>query len=342
MNALRICVVNALVIGLLAIAMPQPSHAGKLGANIVALFPKDVGEFAYADLKKARSLKWYKPLEDQMLPDRLKEFERFLSSAGVDPNSQVDELAWAIVNQASAPKQESADAKDAPSETGGEQLVGVALGTFNPSATADYYAKQKLHVTKIHGFSLYAFGSGGGTGDLLFFFIDSSTAAFGHRAILEKLIGVRFGEEENLLRNEKLFPLINEANGTGVVWAVLNPHYTRMALSQLAPEMSHFPEAVKLTSNMQALILNFEASSGVDGHFQAICGSVGDANTLAALVQAGFLYRKYQEGQSNPDLAELFDRARVSAKGDRLDLRMSLSDEQMANLIRKNTFAFKL
>jgi hypothetical protein len=335
---------NFLTIALLTgmFAFPQASHAGKLGANVVALFPKDVGEFAYADLKKARQLKWFKPLEDQMLPGRLKEFERFLSSAGVDPNSQVDEIAWAVVNQSGpAPKQQAgADEKD--TSGGGEQLVGVALGTFNPSATADYYAAQKLSVAKIHGYSLYAFGSGAGAGDLLFFFIDSNTAAFGHRSLLEKLIAVRFGEEESLLRNEKIFPLINEANGGGVVWAVLNPYYTRMALSQLAPEMSQFPEAAKLTDRMKSLILNFEASSGVDGHFQIICGSVEDANTLAALVQAGFLYRRYQESQTNPDLAQLFDQARVSAKGDRLDLRMSLSDDQMTTLIRKNTFAFKM
>jgi hypothetical protein len=340
-KGLRISFVTALLIGVLA--LPQASHAGKLGTNVVALFPKEVGEFAYADLKKARQLKWFKPLEDQMLPGRLKEFERFLSSAGVDPNSQVDELAWAIVNESTAAaKRTDREEKDTAPAAGGEQLVGVALGTFNPGSTADFYASQKFPVTKIHGYSLYAFGNGAGAGDLLFFFIDSNTAAFGHRGILEKLIGVRFGEEESLLRNEKLFPLINEANSGGVVWAVLNPFYTRMALSQLAPEVSQFPEAAKLTSRMKSLILNFDANSGVDGHFQAICGSVEDANTLSALVQAGFLYRRYQEGKSNPDLAQLFDQARVSAKGDRLDLRMSLSDDQMATLIRKNTFAFKM
>lgn len=347
MKFLRVSFVAIFMAGILGtLVFPQVSHAGKLGANVVALFPKEIGEFAYADLKKARQLSWFKSLEDQMLPGRLKEFERFLSSAGVDPNSQVEEIAWAIVNHG-APnkntppsKKETADAKDTAAPEGGEELVGVALGTFNPSRTADYYASQKLSVVKVHGYSLYAFGTGTGVGDLLFFFIDSNTAAFGHRDMLEKMIAVRLGGEESLLRNEKLFPLITEANNSSTVWAVLNPYYTRLALSQLAPEVSQFPEAVKLTNNMKSLIINFDANKGVDGHFQAICGSVEDANTLSALVQAGFLYRKYQEGQSNPDLAQLFDQARVSAKGDRLDLRMSLSDEQMATLIRKNTFAF--
>ncbi len=45
----------------------------------------------YADLKKARTMKWYPALQEQMLPERFRQFEKFLASAGVDPNTQVDE-----------------------------------------------------------------------------------------------------------------------------------------------------------------------------------------------------------------------------------------------------------
>jgi hypothetical protein len=69
------------------LAMPKPARAGRLGADIIALFPKEIGEFAYADLKKARSLKWFPQLQEQMLPDRFRQFEKFLASAGIDPNS---------------------------------------------------------------------------------------------------------------------------------------------------------------------------------------------------------------------------------------------------------------
>ena len=79
---------------------------------------------------------------------------------------------------------------------------------------------------------MYAFGSGAGPNDLFFLFIDSNTAAFGHRAELEKMLNVRYGGEEGLMRNDKLFPLINETNGSGAVWAVLNPAYTRLAMKQ--------------------------------------------------------------------------------------------------------------
>ncbi len=81
----------------MSLTMPKPVRAGRLGADIIALFPKEIGEFAYADLKKARTLKWFSQLQEQMLPDRFRQFEKFLASAGVDPNSQVDELAWGLV-----------------------------------------------------------------------------------------------------------------------------------------------------------------------------------------------------------------------------------------------------
>src|ERR1700689_932748 len=79
------------------LAVPRPAQAGTLAANVIGMFPKDVGEFGYADLKKARTLKWFPQLQEQLLPERFRQFEKFLASTGVDPNSQVEELAWGLV-----------------------------------------------------------------------------------------------------------------------------------------------------------------------------------------------------------------------------------------------------
>jgi hypothetical protein len=93
---------------------------------------------------------------------------------------------------------------------------------------------------------------------------------------------------------------------------------------------------------MQNLIINIDASSGIDGKFQAVCGSTDDANTLGQLLQAGFLYKRYQAQKDNPELADLLDQAKITPAGDRVTLRMSLSDAQMTTLIQKNTFALKM
>src|SRR5262249_9238299 len=275
-------ILAGLVLSAAAAFAPSATNAQHLGNDTIALFPKNIGEFAYANLKQARSQKWFPQLQEQLLPERFRQFEKFLASAGVDPNSQVEELVWGLVAEGVTDKNSGVGSDAVPT---GEEVAGIAMGNYNPRSTEAYFKAQKLPTYASHGFTMYAFGSGAGATDLFFLFLDSNTAAFGHRSVLEKMLDVRYGGAEGLLRNDKMYSLISEANGAGVVWAVLNPAYTRLAVRQLAPQIQQFPEAQKLVTRMQNLILNVQASGGVDGKFQAVCGSTDDANTLAQLMQ---------------------------------------------------------
>jgi hypothetical protein len=305
-------------------ALPQRAHADSLSTAVIGMFPKEMGEFAYADLKSARKFPWFPQLREQLLPSRFRQFEQFLASAGVDPNAQVDELAWGAIGG---------------TKGGGEEIVGVALGEFDPSASEDRFKHQKLPMLDLHGYHLYAFGTGTAAGDILFTFIDSNTAAFGHRSAVEKLIDVRTGVAESLLRNDHLFPLINESNGSGLIWAVLDQNYTRLAVQQLLPQAGQFVQATVIINRMKAMTISVQADSGVDARFQAVCGSTDDANLLAAALQAGILYRRYQEAQDHPDLAGALDQIRVSPSGDRLKVDAPVSQDQLLSLIRTRAFA---
>jgi hypothetical protein len=307
----------------LAIA-PQPSSAGSLSTAIIGMFPKDVGEFTYADLKSARKYPWFPQLREQLLPSRFRDFEKFLASAGVDPNTQVDELAWAGIPA---------------TKTTGEEVVGVALGSFDPSSSEIRFKAQKLPMIDVHGYHLYAFGSGSGTDDILFMFIDSNTAAFGHRPALEKLIDVRTGVTESLLTNDLLFPLIGETNGNGVIWAVLDKTYAHMAMQQLLPEASQFAQASPILNRVRAMTITVSADSGIDAHFQAVCSTPDDANLLAAGMQGALMMRRYQEAQDHPDLAGALDQVRVSPAGDRLKVEAPVSQDQLLSLIKTRAFA---
>lgn len=323
----RLFVGNLLAMGLLLAgwaAIPQRAYAGTLSTAVIGMFPKQVGEFAYADLKSARKYTWYAQLREQLLPSKFRQFEQFLTSAGVDPNSAVDEVAWANTSTAKG---------------GGEEIVGIALGSFNPSSSEERFKQQKMQMTDVHGYHLYAFGSGSGPGDLFFTFIDSNTAAFGHRTALQQLIDVRGGVLPSLLENDQLFPLVNEVNGNGIIWAVLDQNYTHLAIQQLLPQASQFPQAATIVNRMKAMTIDIEADSGVDAHFQAVCSSPDDANLLAAGLQAALLMRRYQEAQSNPDLASTLDQVRVTPSADRLKLEAPVSQDQLLSLIRTKAFA---
>jgi hypothetical protein len=303
---------------------PQPTSAGSLSTAVMGMFPKEVGEFTYADLKAARKFPWFSQLKEQMLPSHFRDFEKFLASAGVDPNTQVDELAWGAITG---------------TKTSGEQVVGVALGTFDPSATEDRFKQQKLPMFDVHGYHLYAFGSGTGAGDILFMFIDANTAAFGNRGALEELIDVRTGAAESLLNNDFIFSLIGEANGTGTIWSVLDKNYAHMAMQQLLPQASQFPQAAPILSRVRAMTITVNADSGIDAHFQAVCSTPDDANLLAAGLQAALMMRRYQEAQDHPDLAGALDQVRVLPAGDRLKIDAPVSQDQLLSLIKTRALA---
>jgi hypothetical protein len=324
-------VCSTIIVAILSL-VPGMARAGSLGSDILSMFPKESGELAYADLKQARQFPWFTQLKEQMLPAKFREFETFLSSAGIDPNTQVTELAWALV-----PSKSTADGGGG-SVPSTDQIVGVALGQFQPATAEAYFVSKKLPIVKVRTFSLFAFGGGSGPNDLFFFFIDSNTAAFGQRQQLEKMIGVRYGEGQGLYASTDFSKLVDQTNGSGTVWAVLNPAYTRLAMQQLVPETSQFPAAAQLTSKLKAMTISIKGGSGVDAKFEAVCGSTDDANTFAALLTAGLMYRKYQVGNSNPELGSLLDSAQVNPAGDRLDVKLSLTDDQMQSLIRRNTF----
>jgi hypothetical protein len=311
-------------------ALSPVARAGTLSTGVIGMFPKEIGQFAYADMRQARTQSWFPQLKQQMMPARFRQFEQLLASAGIDPNAQVDEVAWALVPVVGA--------GDTAVPTS-EQIVGVALGSFRPEVVQAYFQRQKLPVVKSGILALYAFSTATGPSDLFFTFIDSNTAAFGQRKEVERLIAVRNGEAESLLKNEQLSPLVLAANGSAAVWSVMNAAYTRLAMQQLAPETAQFPQAAQLTAKLRALTMRIVVKTDVQAQFQAVCATADDANTFAALLQAGLLYRRYQAGSAQPEMAALLDQTSISPAGDRLDLRITLTPAQVQALIAHNTFS---
>ncbi len=320
----------AMVVTLLAPGL----HAGSLSSDVISMFPINVGEFAYADLRQARQFPWFAQLKEQMLPPKFRQFEQFLSAAGMDPNTQVEELAWGLV-----PTTMSAGGITTAIPTA-DQIVGVALGQFQPAAVAAYFKNQKSGKVEVRGMTMYAFGGGTGASDLFFLMIDANTAAFGQRSLLEGLLDVRFGAKQSVLHNNTMYPLVNQANGKGIVWAVLNPAYTRLAMQQLVPQAAEFQQAAPLLAKIQSLTISVQSTSGIEADFDATCSTADDANNMAALLQAGIMLQRYQaNNQNNAALVQMLDGARVSPSGNVLSVSMTLSNAQVASLIQSKTFA---
>lgn len=320
----NISIITILTSALILAAFPFFARANTLGNDIIGMFPKNMSEFAYADMKQARQLPWFSQLQQQMLPPNFRQFEQFLRSAGVDPDTQINEIAWGMT---------------VPDSQHPSEIAGIALGDFSPNSTESRFASEKLPNIEVHGYKLWAFGSGSGPNDIFFFFIDNNTAAFGQRAILESLINIRFGGEESLLYNSQLYPLISSANGNGMIWAVLDKTNTQLALHQLLPQASQFPQADAILNRIRNMEIHVQAGDGADAKFQAVCDSPNDANQLAAMLQGGIMMRRYQIQQTDPSLAEALSNVTVSPSGASLNIDIPVTTDQITAMIRNRTFA---
>jgi hypothetical protein len=72
----------------------------------------------------------------------------------------------------------------------------------------------------------------------------------------------------------------------------------------------------------------------MDARFQVVCDSVDDANFLGIALQAGVMFRRYEDAQSFPDLAKVLDNIRITPSGDRLMVEAPVSDDQLNVLIK--------
>jgi len=318
--------------------LATPVHAGALSSDVISMFPSTVGEFAYADLREARAFPWFGQLKEQMLPAKFRQFEQFLTAAGMDPNTQVEEVAWGLI--ASGTTTGKTTGTDMPSA---EEIVGVALGQFQPAAVQAYFANKKSSVTQVRGFTMYAFSGGTGAGDLVFMFLDANTAAFGQRSILEKMLDVRFGAQQSVMSNPTLYPLISQANGHGMVWAVLNPAYSRLAMHQLVPEAAQFPQAAQLLAKLQSLVITIESANGIQANFTANFTSPDDSTSMGSILQAGLMMARYQAAsKNNSTLGQMLDTAKINPNGNQLGVGVALTNDQVVSLIQSKTFAVQM
>lgn len=321
--------------------------AGTLSRSVISSFPKDISELAYSDYSHARQLPWFEQFKRQTMPVGFGEIERFLSSVGIKPDQQIDEIAWALMAV-----DDPADLVERNPQAPGlirksphhklpsfDDLIAIALGDFDIDASEAILDKAKVTNIVRRGHTLYSCGPS--CHDFYFVFLDSGTIAFGKVSLLEHMLEVRSGSEDSVLSNPVLFPLIHKVNGVGLFWGVLNDACTAQALHRLIPEAENFPDVSKLITQMQAMTLSFEGDNELSAELE-VSAEAQDANLLAQLMQAGLLFRQFQASQEDPQFAKLLQNVSVSSGGPGVQISFKISSDQMVSLLQHNVFSPKM
>src|SRR5579862_5464046 len=136
MKLFKICLASLLLVSM-AYAMPLNSSAR-------SCVPADVLQIISVDYRALKDSPTAMALKQQLLPENIKQFEAALKSIGLDPDKDVDTLAFASFR---AGKQ-------------GVKTVGVASGPFNMKAVLKKMKLQKYAPKKYNNSEIFPMDGG--------------------------------------------------------------------------------------------------------------------------------------------------------------------------------------
>jgi hypothetical protein len=291
----------------LALAAPLPS-------SVRPAIPAEVQQLICVDYRSLKNSDTAQQLKAQVFPDNLKQFEVALKGAGIDPDRDVDQLAFISYR---SPKQ-------------GLQIVGAAQGVFATKTVLRKLKLKKVTAKKYRDASIYPMSSG-----MEMTFIDETTLLFGDGPALRGALDARDGYVPTLDSNPDIANLIADVEA-GTVWSVLDQKGTQnMMLSALgdASKVAEF-DTVKKRILGSRYTMNF--SSGVNFDLDVMTSDSVTAGTLSSLVKMGVLYKKMTA--SSVEKAALED-VSVNSDSSKLQMHFKADDKQFQSLIHTSLFA---
>jgi len=302
-----VCVVAMSVISTAAFAAALPS-------SVRPAIPAEVQQLICVDYRALKNSDTAQQLKAQVLPENLKQFELALKGSGIDPDRDVDQLAFISYRNA---KQ-------------GVQVVGAAQGIFANKTVLRKLKLKKVRPVKYHSADIYPMSGG-----MEMSFLDETTLLFGEGQALRGAIDARDGYVPTLDSNPDIANLIGDVE-SGTVWSILDQKGTQNMLISAMGDASRLAdyETVKKRILGSRYTMNF--SNGVNFDLDVITTDTVTAATLSSLVKAGVLYRKMTA--SSVEKAALED-VTVNSDSSKLQMHFKADDRQFQSLIHTSLFA---
>ena len=155
MNLAKICVVIVL--------MNVAAWSAPLGSSARTVIPSEVQQLISVDYRALKNSDTAAALQQQVMPESLKQFETALKGVGIDPDKDVDQLTFVSYR---AGKQ-------------GLKVVGVAEGSFSEKIVLRKIQLHKIKPAKYHNSDVYNMAGG-----MQMTFLDDNTLLFGDTGAL--------------------------------------------------------------------------------------------------------------------------------------------------------------
>jgi hypothetical protein len=277
------------------------------------VIPKDVQQIICVDYRTLKASPTALALKDRVLPPNLKEFENALRGVGIDPDKDVESLAFASFR---TPKQ-------------GLRVVGIAQGQFPTKTVLKRFTVKKIKPTKYRLTSIYPGASG-----MEMTFLDDFTLLFGDDAALKSALDARDGEAESVASNAQITDLISSAD-SGPVWSVLDAAGTQNMMRSALGDAASLTDYDVVKKRLLGSRYSMDFNSGVNFDLDVITSDAMSATVLSSLVKAGVMYRRLN---ANGAEKVALDSISVDSDSDRLRLHFKTDDNKFQSLMASDLF----
>ncbi|HUK25291.1 MAG TPA: hypothetical protein VLV49_11985 [Terriglobales bacterium] len=285
-----------------------------LGSSARAVIPADVQQIICVDYRTLKDSPTAMALKQQVLPPALKQFEVALRGVGINPDQDVDELAFASFRLG---KQ-------------GIQVVGMAQGSFALQTVMKKIRLQKIRPAKYHESDIYPMSGG-----MEMTFLDDNTLLFGNGTAVRGALDARDGYSQTLDSNGQILDMMGSVD-SGTVWSVLDQQGTQNMLRSALGDAARVADYDTVKSRLLGSRYTMNFSDGIKFDMSVVTSDSITAATLSSLLKMGMLYRKMN---ATPVEKTAMDDMTVDSDSSNLQIHFQTDDKQFQSLLHSDLFA---
>jgi hypothetical protein len=306
MKIVKTCLASLLLVSM-AYAMPLNSSAR-------SVVPGDLLQLISVDYRALKDSPTAMALKQQLLPDNLKQFESALKNIGLDPDKDVDTLAFAVFRTG---KQ-------------GTKGIGVASGPFNMKAVLKKMKLQKYVPKKYRNSDLYPMEGG-----LVMSFLDDSTLLFGEPSAVRAALDTRDGEVLNLDTNGSMADMMSSVDAAPV-WSILDQSGTQNMMRSALGDASKIGDYDTVKKRLLGSRYTLSFDSGVSFDLTVLTSDSVTAATVSSALKGYMLYKKMS---ATPAEKIAVDNTTVDSDSSDMQVHFKANDQQFQSLMHSELFA---
>jgi hypothetical protein len=312
MKTIYVCLSSVMLVALLLGA----AHAMPLSSAGRTVIPADLQQLISVDYRAIHDSPTATALKTQIMQaqQNLEQFETALKGIGINPDKDVDTLAFASFR---TPKQ-------------GVKGVGVAAGPFAMKTVLKKMTAQKIKPTKYHQSNIYPMDGG-----FVMTFLDDSTLLFGEISAVKIALDTRDGDVLGLDTNQTMADMMSSVD-SAPVWSILDQLGTQNVMRSALGDAAKIADYETLKKRLLGSRYTMSFSGGVNFDLTVVSSDSMSAATLSSLVKAGLLYKK-MSASATEKLA--MDNTSVDSDGSDVNFHFKSTDQQFQSIMHSDLFA---